>query len=119
MIQQGYWVDHEIPKSQIDRSKKHILTISFRNADGTVDKDDPPTSIDFPHPAPDPLLLFAKAAVVWGRMTGVKLLANGDDSSQESKDLVYSCGDHGDAPIPKEITLSLGCDGKSSTTNIE
>ena len=59
------------------------------------------------HPAPDPLLLFAKAAVVWGRMTGVKLLANGemdDDSSQESYDN-YEFVDT-TTEIPKEISFS-------------
>jgi len=30
------------------------------------------------HPAPDPLLLAHKAANVWGRMTGLKFLANGE-----------------------------------------
>lgn len=35
------------------------------------------------HPAPDPLLLLAKAATVWGKMVGVTLLAGGKPEEDE------------------------------------
>ncbi len=38
------------------------------------------------HPAPDPLLLSMKAAVVWCYMTGFELIANGEKSDDDEED---------------------------------
>jgi len=35
------------------------------------------------HPAPDPLLLGMKAAVVWSHMSNFQLIANGEDEQEE------------------------------------
>jgi len=38
------------------------------------------------HPAPDPLLLIMKAAVIWCYMTGLQLIANGENIEEEDDD---------------------------------
>jgi hypothetical protein len=91
-----------VPESLSAVPKKPVLFLDF----GTVDSKDI-------HPAPDPELLLAKASVVWGKMNGVTILANGettDDSECDSLDELAEelfCDQFrsGLTPIPNEISV--------------
>ena len=68
------------------------------------------------HPAPDPLLLLAKAANVWGKMVGVTILANGKLEDEEDSASLDSLNEVAEADflerfrssspqIPNEISV--------------
>ena len=62
---------------------------------------------DLLHPAPDPLLLLVKAAAIWGRMTGVELIANGEEEDDDdSSGWEEDCPSHR-ADIPQEISVEI------------
>jgi hypothetical protein len=64
-------IEVSVPKS-LHVPEKPVLFLDF----GSVDQKDV-------HPAPDPELLLAKTATIWGRMNGVTILANGDPEDDE------------------------------------
>lgn len=53
----------------------------------------PPPAVKL-YPTPDPLLLLAKAALVWGKLTGVDVLPNGADSDEDSFGDLYADDDY-------------------------
>ena len=67
------------------------------------------------HPAPDPLLLFSKAATIWGKMTNFSMIANeitaeDDEDEEDSLDEVAEEAlyrkYHKAPPIPMEISVA-------------
>ena len=65
----------------------------------------PPPHQQF-HPAPDPLLLLAKAAVVWGKMTGFEIIANGEEDDDAFDGLEESLSRFSnDNSIPSVVKL--------------
>ncbi|CAB9508211.1 expressed unknown protein [Seminavis robusta] len=64
------------------------------------------------HPPPDPTLLLAKAATVWGMLNDITILANGTPEDEEDIDIldeeaeeVYYDSFRGSTSIPNEISV--------------
>ena len=69
-----------IPKKKDSQEeRKPLLYVTFGTSINKEDYDNHTRGQEKLFPAPDPLLLLAKAAAVWGCMTDARLIANGED----------------------------------------